>query len=72
MSRRRSDHIKEYMRSLSVWREKNLSNKNCHDRNICCLIRSMYELNLMPKFWKEVARGEAGVMPASPRLTSSA
>jgi transposase len=25
----------------------------CH--NICCLIQSMYELNLKPKFWKEVA-----------------
>ena len=25
----------------------------CH--NICCLIQSMYELNLRPKFWKEVA-----------------
>ena len=25
----------------------------CH--NICCLIQSMYELNLTPKFWKEVA-----------------
>jgi hypothetical protein len=25
----------------------------CH--NICCLIESMYELNLRPKFWKEVA-----------------
>lgn len=24
----------------------------CH--NICCLIQSMYELNLKPKFWKEV------------------
>ena len=23
--------------------------------NICCLIQSMYELNLKPKFWKEVA-----------------
>jgi hypothetical protein len=26
----------------------------CH--NICCLIQSVYELNLKPKFWKEVAR----------------
>lgn len=25
----------------------------CH--NICCLIQSMYELNLKPKFWKEAA-----------------
>jgi hypothetical protein len=25
----------------------------CH--NICCLIQSMFELNLKPKFWKEVA-----------------
>jgi hypothetical protein len=25
----------------------------CH--NICCLIQSMYELNLRAKFWKEVA-----------------
>jgi transposase len=25
----------------------------CH--NVCCLIQSMYELNLKPKFWKEVA-----------------
>jgi transposase len=25
----------------------------CH--NLCCLIQSMYELNLKPKFWKEVA-----------------
>ncbi len=25
----------------------------CH--NICCLIQSMYELNLKPKFWKECA-----------------
>ena len=25
----------------------------CH--NICCLIQSMYELNLKPKFWAEVA-----------------
>ena len=25
----------------------------CH--NICCLIQSMYELGLKPKFWKEVA-----------------
>jgi hypothetical protein len=25
----------------------------CHD--ICCLIQSMYELNLKPKLWKEVA-----------------
>jgi hypothetical protein len=25
----------------------------CH--NICCLIQSMFELNLRPKFWKEVA-----------------
>jgi transposase len=25
----------------------------CH--NICCLIQSMYELKLKPKFWKEVA-----------------
>jgi transposase len=25
----------------------------CH--NICCLIQSMFELGLKPKFWKEVA-----------------
>ncbi len=25
----------------------------CH--NICCLIQSMYELGLKPKFWKAVA-----------------
>jgi hypothetical protein len=25
----------------------------CH--NICCLIQSMFELNLKPKFWAEVA-----------------
>jgi transposase len=25
----------------------------CH--NICCLIHSMYELNLKPKFWAQVA-----------------
>ncbi len=25
----------------------------CH--NICCLIQSMYELNLKPKFWAEAA-----------------
>jgi transposase len=25
----------------------------CH--NICCLIQSMYELNLKPKFWAQVA-----------------
>lgn len=25
----------------------------CH--NACCLIQSMHELNLRPKFWKEVA-----------------
>ena len=25
----------------------------CH--NICCLMQSMYELNLRPKSWKEVA-----------------
>jgi transposase len=25
----------------------------CH--NICCLIQSMYELNIKPKFWAEVA-----------------
>jgi len=23
--------------------------------NICCVIQSMYELGLKPKFWKEVA-----------------
>ena len=25
----------------------------CH--NICCIIQSMYELGLKPKFWKEAA-----------------
>jgi transposase len=25
----------------------------CH--NICCLIQSMFELNLKPKFWAQVA-----------------
>ena len=25
----------------------------CH--NICCLIQSMFELNLKPKFWAEAA-----------------
>ena len=25
----------------------------CH--NICCLIQSMFELNLKPKFWSEAA-----------------
>jgi transposase len=25
----------------------------CH--NVCCLIQSMYEFGLKPKFWKEVA-----------------
>jgi hypothetical protein len=30
-----------------------LCNVLCH--NICCLIQSMHELGLKPKFWKEVA-----------------
>jgi hypothetical protein len=31
MSERQRDHVKEYARALGVWREKNLSDKNCHE-----------------------------------------
>ena len=31
MSERQRDHVKEYARSLAVWKEKNLSDKICRD-----------------------------------------
>lgn len=37
----------------SMYEPETLCKILCH--NICCLIQSMYELNLKPKFWKEVA-----------------
>ena len=60
MSQHQRDHVKEYARSLAVWKEKNLSDKVCHD---CAAATAKEKVRLEPDEQKAVDEWLDGKYP---------